>query len=191
MITPSQTVGPFFALGMPCPDAVPDGVWLRGRVLDGAADPVPDALVETWQCDGDGRFDNPGFRGLGRCATDADGRYRIRTVKPATPDGEQAPHVDVSVFGEYRFSDTFGLNATFLYDRAIGKGPNQSAKCFIPRHALRVTKDGETVDVVICFECVLVKKCPSTASSSTAKRRSTSRWSLGSRCRFSVVPATG
>ena len=33
-------------------------------------------------------------------------------------------HVDVSVFGEYRFSDTFGLNATFLYDRAIGKGPN-------------------------------------------------------------------
>jgi hypothetical protein len=33
-------------------------------------------------------------------------------------------HVDVSVFGEYRFSDTFGLNATFLYDRAIGKGSN-------------------------------------------------------------------
>ena len=51
MTTPSQTVGPFFALGMPCPDGVPDGVWLRGRVLDGAGDPVPDALVESWQAD--------------------------------------------------------------------------------------------------------------------------------------------
>jgi hypothetical protein len=33
-------------------------------------------------------------------------------------------HVDASVFGEYRFSDTFGLNVTFLYDQAFGKGPN-------------------------------------------------------------------
>ena len=109
-LTPSQTVGPFLHIGLPWPDGpdvVPDGtpgaVVIAGRVVDGDGAPVPDALVETWQCDGDGRFDNPAFRGLGRCPTDADGRYRIRTVKPAAPEGDldgprQAPHIDVSVF---------------------------------------------------------------------------------------------
>jgi protocatechuate 3,4-dioxygenase, alpha subunit len=116
-ITPSQTVGPFFGHALPWPDGpyvVPDGtpgaVWLRGRVLDGAGEPVPDALVETWQADPDGRFTHPddprgpatGFRGFGRCPTDPEGRYAILTRKPGPvpgPDGRpQAPHVDVSVF---------------------------------------------------------------------------------------------
>jgi protocatechuate 3,4-dioxygenase alpha subunit len=104
-LTPSQTVGPFLHIGLPWPDGpdvVPDGtpgaIVIAGRIVDGDGAPVPDALVETWQCDGDGRFDNPDFRGLGRCPTDPNGRYRIRTVKPAAPDAEQAPHVDVSVF---------------------------------------------------------------------------------------------
>lgn len=118
--TPSQTVGPFFSIGLSWPDgpfAVPEGtpgaLWLRGRVLDGAGDPVPDALVETWQADPDGCFDHPddprggaeradGFRGFGRSATDADGRFAILLLKPGAlpgPDGgRQAPHVDVSVF---------------------------------------------------------------------------------------------
>jgi protocatechuate 3,4-dioxygenase alpha subunit len=88
-------------------------VWLRGAVYDGHGDPVPDALVETWQADPEGRFDHPddprgakqsaveGFRGFGRCATDASGRYEIYTVKPGplpAPDGDlEAPHLDVSV----------------------------------------------------------------------------------------------
>jgi protocatechuate 3,4-dioxygenase, alpha subunit len=119
--TPSQTVGPFFSIGLSWPDgpfAVPEGtpgaVWLRGRVVDGAGEPVPDALVETWQADPDGRFDHPddprgratrsdGFRGFGRSGTDAGGRFAILTLKPGPlpgPDGDgaQAPHVDVSVF---------------------------------------------------------------------------------------------
>ncbi|HYM59010.1 MAG TPA: protocatechuate 3,4-dioxygenase subunit alpha [Solirubrobacteraceae bacterium] len=114
--TPSQTVGPFFALALPWPDGpfvVPEGtegaIWLRGRVLDGAGDPVPDALVETWQAGPDGRFDHPedprdaagGFRGFGRCATDEGGAWGILTLKPGPvpgPDGgTQAPHVAVSV----------------------------------------------------------------------------------------------
>jgi protocatechuate 3,4-dioxygenase alpha subunit len=69
-----------------------------GRVLDGAGEPVPDALVETWQADPGGS----GFRGFGRCATDAEGRWAVRTVKPRplpTADGgREAPHLDVSVF---------------------------------------------------------------------------------------------
>ena len=62
------------------------------RVLDGAGAPVTDALVETWQADPDGRFAHPddprrggeaaGFRGFGRCPTDAAGRYCVMTLRP-------------------------------------------------------------------------------------------------------------
>ena len=107
-VTPSQTVGPFFAIELPYaegPYVVPEGaegaIWLRGRVLDGAGDPIPDALVETWQADPDGRFDS-GFRGFGRSGTDAEGAWAIHTVKPgpvpAADGGVQAPHVDLTVF---------------------------------------------------------------------------------------------
>jgi protocatechuate 3,4-dioxygenase alpha subunit len=103
MTTPSQTVGPFFAIELPYaegPYVVPDGtdgaVWLRGRILDGAGDPIPDALVETWQADPDGRFDGE-FRGFGRSGTDAEGAWAILTLKPGSVAG-QAPHVALTIF---------------------------------------------------------------------------------------------
>ncbi|GDY31535.1 protocatechuate 3,4-dioxygenase subunit alpha [Gandjariella thermophila] len=119
--TPSQTAGPFLHIGLlwdDGPDVVPEGtpgaIILTGRVFDGAGQPLADGLVETWQADPNGRFAHPddprgatdppvpGFRGFGRCATDAEGRYTIRTVKPGplpAPDGRtEAPHVNVSVF---------------------------------------------------------------------------------------------
>jgi protocatechuate 3,4-dioxygenase alpha subunit len=106
--TPSQTVGPFFAIELPYaegPYVVADGTdgatWLRGRILDGAGDPIPDALVESWQAGPDGRFDGE-FRGFGRSGTDADGAWAILTLKPgavpAPGGGEQAPHVDLTIF---------------------------------------------------------------------------------------------
>lgn len=120
-ITPSQTVGPFLSIGLPWPDgpeAVPDGtpgaIVIEGRVLDGAGEPVPDALVETWQADPDGRFDHPddprgpaacavpGFRGFARSATGPDGGYHMITLRPGSlpcpGGGTEAPHLDVSVF---------------------------------------------------------------------------------------------
>jgi protocatechuate 3,4-dioxygenase, alpha subunit len=119
--TPAQTVGPYLHIGLlwsDGPEVVPDGtpgaIWIRGQIFDGAGAVVPDALVETWQADPDGRFDHPddprgarppavpGFRGFGRSATDAEGRYEIRTVKPGAlpgPDGNtEAPHLNLSVF---------------------------------------------------------------------------------------------
>ena len=117
-VTPSQTIGPFFGVGLCWPDGpevVAEGtkgaVLLTGRVTDGAGEPVPDALVETWQADPAGRFAHPegprgsstsGFGGLGRCATDAAGCWAVRTVKPgplpAPEGGVEAPHLEVSVF---------------------------------------------------------------------------------------------
>ena len=104
MTTPSQTVGPYLAIGLPWPDGpdvVPEGtpgrIRLYGQVLDGAGEPVPDALIETWQADPEGRF-GAGFRGFGRCPTNDDGEWEIFTVKPGPLGDEQAPHIDVSVF---------------------------------------------------------------------------------------------
>jgi protocatechuate 3,4-dioxygenase, alpha subunit len=111
--TPSQTIGPFFAVGLPWPDGpdvvadgTPGALWIGGQVTGGAGEPVPDALVETWQADPAGRFVGgsgaSGFRGFGRCATDAEGRWAVRTLKPGplpAPDGGlEAPHLNVSVF---------------------------------------------------------------------------------------------
>ncbi len=104
MTTPAQTVGPYFSIGLPWPDGpevVPAGtegaIWLRGTVLDGARDPIPDAMIETWQADPGGSYETPGFRGFGRCPTEADGTWAIHTVKPGATGG-QAPHIAVSVF---------------------------------------------------------------------------------------------
>jgi protocatechuate 3,4-dioxygenase alpha subunit len=101
MITPGQTVGPYFSIGLPWedgPEVVPDGdVWIRGHVLDGEGEPIPDALIETWQADADGVYGAEGFRGFGRCPTDEEGAYAIRTIKPGAA-GEQAPHIAVTVF---------------------------------------------------------------------------------------------
>jgi protocatechuate 3,4-dioxygenase, alpha subunit len=100
-VTPSQTVGPYFSIGLPWedgPEVVPDGdIWIRGVVLDGEREPIPDALIETWQADAHGRYEVEGFRGFGRCPTNAQGEWAIRTIKPGRV-GDQAPHIAVSVF---------------------------------------------------------------------------------------------
>jgi protocatechuate 3,4-dioxygenase, alpha subunit len=121
--TPSQTVGPYFAIGLPWPsgphavaDGTPGALRISGHIYDGAGELVPDAMIETWQADPDGRLADlwdhggpsqlEGFRGFARCGSDQDdGRYEIFTVKPGSVPGvggptaaRQAPHIDVSVF---------------------------------------------------------------------------------------------
>ncbi|MDP9408831.1 MAG: protocatechuate 3,4-dioxygenase subunit alpha [Actinomycetota bacterium] len=179
-LTPSQTVGPFLAIALRWPDgpyAVPEGtpgaVWLRGRVLDGDGTAVPDALVETWQADLEGRFDHPddprgrrraalpGFRGFGRSETLGD-EYAVLTVKPGrVPDGEgglQAPHVDVSVFARglldrlvtrLYFADEEQANAE---DPVLRSLPAERRRTLLAQPSedgyrldLRLQGDGETV----------------------------------------------
>ena len=121
LLTPSQTVGPYFSMRLPWPEGpcvVPEGtpgaLTVFGRLSDGAGDPIPDGLIETWQASPAGRFAHPGdprgpvpdgdlrFRGFGRCPTGHDGSYKIVTLKPgALPAGDgrtEAPHLNVSVF---------------------------------------------------------------------------------------------
>ena len=103
--TPSQTVGPYFSIGLPWdggPDAVApdaDGVLtIGGVVYDGAGAVIPDAMIETWQADASGAWGTrDGFRGFARVGTDDAGRWAIRTVKPGAAE-RGAPFIEVSVF---------------------------------------------------------------------------------------------
>lgn len=111
--TPSQTVGPYHALAMRwadgpyvVPEGTPGAIWIRGRLLDGAGEPIDDGVIETWQPGPDGRFptepDAAPFRGFGRSATDASGEWAICTLKPGripSADGSlAAPYLSVAVF---------------------------------------------------------------------------------------------
>src|SRR6266550_2587486 len=116
--TPSQTVGPFFHLGMARAEWTdltadhPAGekIAIEGQVIDGDGAPVPDAIIELWQANAAGRYNHPddkqtdkpldpNFRGFGRVATDAEGSFRFTTVKPGPLPGRgnslQAPHINV------------------------------------------------------------------------------------------------
>jgi protocatechuate 3,4-dioxygenase, alpha subunit len=155
--TPSQTVGPFFHVGLVIPDAWllvsdehPGAVRIEGVVRDGANERVPDALIEIWQAGGDGRFPpgdsrgverDFGFTGFGRCATDDDGRFRFVTVKPGSvrePNGgKHAPHIDVSVFARgllkrlvtrIYFPDESAANAS---DPVLGEVPPERRNTLI------------------------------------------------------------
>ena len=126
-ITPSQTVGPFFKYGLTptgeyawndaftnstlTPDVTGERVRIEGRVFDGDGVAVPDAMLEIWQADAQGRFADPqdkralpnsAFKGFGRCGTDAGGGYSFHTIKPGIVPGPgekpQAPHILLAVY---------------------------------------------------------------------------------------------
>jgi protocatechuate 3,4-dioxygenase alpha subunit len=119
--TPSQTVGPFFHYGlMTQPDMnilVNDDtqgqrIFIQGQVLDGAGQPIPDALIEIWQADANGYFYHPAdpnhaladpqFKGFGRTDTVKNGKFTFLTVKPGAVAYDetqlQAPHINIRIF---------------------------------------------------------------------------------------------
>jgi protocatechuate 3,4-dioxygenase alpha subunit len=120
-LSPSQTVGPYLSIGLlrevVTPEVVsgddPRAIVIRGRLLDGAGDPVPDGMVEIWQANAAGRYAHPsdgreelaledGFLGFARSGTADEGRFELVTLKPGPvpyADGRpQAPHLAVGVF---------------------------------------------------------------------------------------------
>ncbi len=120
LATPSQTVGPFFHIGLSPLNTTElansgvsgERVIVQGRVLDGDSVPVNDALIEIWQASAAGKYahaDGAGgrlagasFKGFGRTPTDEAGSFRFVTIKPGRvvgPGGAlQAPHLVCAVF---------------------------------------------------------------------------------------------
>jgi protocatechuate 3,4-dioxygenase, alpha subunit len=189
-ITPSQTVGPFFEYGLTphgayrwndaftnnlvTPDASGERIRVEGRVLSGDGQPVPDAMLEIWQADAQGRFanqqdkrtlPNATFEGFGRCGTDSSGAYAFDTIKPGSvpdPDGKpQAPHLLLAVFarGMLRHLYTriyFDDEAGNASDPVLALVPTDRRVTLIARRApahgntvyqldLQLQGDGETV----------------------------------------------
>ncbi|MFE5811943.1 protocatechuate 3,4-dioxygenase subunit alpha [Streptomyces sp. NPDC056479] len=121
--TPSHTVGPFYGHALPftgggdiAPHRHPDTIALQGYVLDGEGYPLPDAFVELWGADPDGRVSqvdgsmrrDPAsggflgrngveFTGWGRVQTDTGGHWTARTLRPGAR-GQSAPYISVCVF---------------------------------------------------------------------------------------------
>ena len=170
--TPSQTVGPFFAYGLAPEqynyplssvataeladdDTEGERIRIEGQVYDGKGELVPDAMLEIWQADHQGRYAHPadprrsnsGFRGFGRTGTgtDAQNRFWFHTIKPGAIDGDQAPHINVIVFmrglathacTRIYFADEQGANAS---DAVMNAVPAERRYTLL---AQRVTRSG-------------------------------------------------
>jgi protocatechuate 3,4-dioxygenase, alpha subunit len=117
---PSQTVGPYFQIGLTGPRVLSqiagpsvkgERVKLTCTVFDGEGKPVPDAMIEIWQANADGKYNHPGdrqkkpidphFLGFGRVGTNDDGMCVFETIRPGRVPGRgevlQAPHLEISV----------------------------------------------------------------------------------------------
>ena len=123
-LTPSQTIGPFFAYSLAAEqygydynsvvngfllDPAEEGerIYITGNVFDGAGNTVHDALIELWQADAKGEYrrlpinkKNDGFTGFGRLGTgtNATHKFSFITIKPGAVEKQQAPHINVILF---------------------------------------------------------------------------------------------
>lgn len=124
--TSAQDLGPFYPIIRPADHdadltrlkgrketAIGQPINVIGRVVDLRGNPIRNAQVELWQCNAAGRYDHPGdranpaaldpnFQGFARLATDRDGQFRFRSVKPKdydTPIGRRTPHIHFSIDG--------------------------------------------------------------------------------------------
>src|SRR5215208_5686053 len=94
-----MTLGPFFPreFAKDAADLVRassgEVIEITGVVTELDGKPLDNVILEIWQADAAGRFDNPGFSGWGRAATDAQGVYRFRTLRAGAAQG-RAPHVN-------------------------------------------------------------------------------------------------
>lgn len=100
--TETQTEGPYFKPRSPLraslvePGLGGERLHLTGQVLTRSCRPVPGALLEFWQADDRGRYDNSGFRLRGHQIADADGRFDLATIVPGAYPG-RTRHIHVKV----------------------------------------------------------------------------------------------
>jgi protocatechuate 3,4-dioxygenase beta subunit len=100
--TPSVTEGPYFKAGSPetatltGPTVAGTSLLVTGHVLNLGCTPVVGALLDFWQADGNGQYDNSGYRLRGHQFTDAQGAYRLETVIPGEYPG-RTQHIHVKV----------------------------------------------------------------------------------------------
>lgn len=183
--TPGEILGPFYPVLKPLDQdadltilsgksgrAQGQVVHLMGRVLNLNGDPVPGARVEIWQANTHGRYDHPSdrnpapldpnFQGAAVQLTDAEGRYRFKTIKPGaypvTRDWSRPPHLHFEVVGKSNrlvtqmYFPGDPLNEKDLLLQGLrGNKEGAIAKLLAP------TKDVEPDSLIAVWEIVLDK----------------------------------
>lgn len=124
--TAGQEMGPFYPILRPADHdadltrvkgrngaATGQPINVIGRIVDLRGNPIRNAQVEFWQCNAVGRYDHPGdranpaaldpnFQGFARLASDRDGQFKFRSIKPKdynTPIGVRTPHIHFDIRG--------------------------------------------------------------------------------------------
>lgn len=160
--TPSQTVGPYFRLGMDALNQIdvagPNGqspITVHGQVIDADAEPIPDCVIEIWQADEKGEYayingkPNPnarsGFAGFARVPTDAEGRFLFRTIIPGrvsyTDERLQAPHAVIMI--GMRGLLKFLMTRLYFPDAATAEDPVLQSIDAARRGSLIAVREGD------------------------------------------------
>ncbi len=177
---PSQTVGPYFHLGLTrtrsvgslvTPETKGERIRLVCRVFDGDGLPVPDAMLEIWQANAEGRYNHPedqqsdkkidpSFHGFGRLAMDDAGTCAFTTIKPGQVPGNngtlQTSHINVSVFAR-GILKRLATRIYFAEDPAILRDPVLALVPAERRHTLLAQRDNSRpeewhFDIRLCGE---------------------------------------
>ena len=141
-LTPPQTAGPFFKAQSPERKSLLDSgmkgtrLVLEGQVLATKCRPVQGALVDFWQADSAGVYDNTGYRLRGHQFSDASGRYRLETIVPGVYPG-RTRHIHVRVQAPNR-----PVLTTQLY--FPGEPENQRDGIFNPRLVMALREAPDT-----------------------------------------------
>lgn len=144
--TGEMTLGPFFPRefaqgandlatveGKPAAGEV---IEITGRVTQFDGRPLDNLVLEIWQADSEGRFDSPDFFGWGRAATDANGIYRFRTIKPGAGEG-RAAHINILLLYSGLMRQ---LQTVMFFD--LAKDPVLDAVPADRRHRLVAQREG-------------------------------------------------
>ncbi len=187
-VTPEQIMGPFYPIIRPLDHdmdlTIVKGkrgraqgklIHVTGRVLNSKGEPVRGAKIEIWQANTHGRYAHPtdinpapldpNFQGYGEQITDAEGRYRFKTIKPGAypinpvnPSNIRPPHIHFDVLGtkdrlvtQMYFPDE-PLNETDLLFRELGSSKDAAIGKVLP-----LTKELETDSLLINWDIILEK----------------------------------
>jgi protocatechuate 3,4-dioxygenase alpha subunit len=173
--TPGQTVGPFYGYALPfakdrellAPGA-PGSIRLQGTVYDGAGETIPDAILEIWQPDAEGKVvqrtgslvrDGYTFTGWGRSAVGNTGKFTFTTVNPGPTEPGAAPFISVAIFARGLMNRLFtrvylpeGQDALAKDPLLSSLGPERRSTLIARRDAdggltwdIRLQGEGETV----------------------------------------------
>ncbi|MDW8444250.1 MAG: protocatechuate 3,4-dioxygenase subunit beta [Acetobacteraceae bacterium] len=153
-------------------EPVGERIIVSGRVLDEEGRPVAGTIVELWQANAAGRYRHPvddhdapldpNFLGVGRCRTDAAGRYRFVTIRPGAypwrnhPNAWRPAHLHFALFGRH-FADRLVTQMYFpgdpllAYDPIYRSVPEPARDRLVARFDLGLTEEGYALGYAFDF----------------------------------------